>query len=316
MSLREKIRSSGRTVVVLCGGDSSEREVSLVSGRSVAEAVEANGLACELIDLERNAIPAHLHPDAHLVLPIIHGKYGEDGCLSAELDQRGFAYAGCQQAASVLCYDKYASKAIAARLGIPVASDCLLVPQHPMEHDTLSGMLGEPYILKPRWDGSSVGLHLVKNRSDYEAAGDDLAGEAYLAESYIEGTDVTVGILGEQVLGVVAIRPKGGLYDYAHKYQSGMSVYEAPARIDEAVAADLRQWSKQVFSAAGCRDMARVDFRLAHDGHASFLEINTIPGMTPTSLLPKSAGCYDISFNQLVLQLVGFAFERSGELAG
>lgn len=311
MSTLDAILASGRTVAVLCGGESSEREVSLVSGQSVAEAVKADGIPCQLFDLKRNRLPDDLDPRRHLVLPIIHGKYGEDGCLSAELDLNGFAYAGCQQAASVICYDKFASKAIANRLGIPIAKDRLLDAQCHPAFDALAVDLGLPFILKPRWDGSSVGLYLVDSPESYELASTDLAKTSYLVEAYLDGIDLTVGILGDQVLGVVAIRPKGGLYDYTHKYQSGMSQYEVPAEIGPVLTTKLCQWSKAMFDAAGCRDMARVDFRLTPDGSASFLEINTVPGMTPTSLLPKSASCCGMSFQQLVMQLAGFALDRS-----
>ena len=310
-NVREQILASGRTVVVLCGGDSTEREVSLVSGKAVADAIAANGLPCELIELTQNRLPSGMDPARQLVIPAIHGKYGEDGCLSAELDLHGFAYAGCRQAASVLCYDKLASKSIAARLGIPLAQDRLLDPDHGVGFETLAAELGLPFILKPRYDGSSVGLYLVDSHDAYAAAAASLRKTQYMAEAYADGIDLTVGILGDEALGVVAVRPKGGLYDYDHKYKAGMSRYEVPAASDPGLAGRLRQWSKAVFDVSRCRDMARVDYRMSSDGQVYFLEINTIPGMTPTSLLPKSASCCGISFEQIVLMLAGFAVRRS-----
>lgn len=313
MSLLEQIQSSGTRIAVLCGGDSSEREVSLVSGKSVAGALESLGLPCVLMELVDNSLPDTLNPATDLILPVIHGKYGEDGQLSAELEQKGFAYAGCQQAASVLCYDKLASKSIASRQGIPVARDLQLRPESIPGYAEVVRRIGLPFILKPRFDGSSVGLHLVRQEQHYHSAMQDLNRVDYLAEAYVEGIDLTVGILGQDALGVVAILPQGGLYDYQHKYTSGMSEYQAPAEIDGQLATTLRDWSKDIFRSCGCRDLARVDYRMTSSGEVFFLEINTIPGMTPTSLLPKSAQCSGITFAELVLVWAGFAHDRFKE---
>lgn len=310
MDIKESILSGGYRVAVLCGGSSSEREVSLVSGSAVAEAFESIGVPCDLFELEKNAVPAGLFRNTHLVLPLVHGTYGEDGHLSAELDYLGYAYGGCDQASSVLCFDKLASKAIAAHCGIPVARDRFIPAGEAVRHADLSGKLGEHYILKPRRDGSSVGLHLVSDAKGFELAAADLAGCDYLAEAFIAGCDLTVGILAGRALGVVAVYPEGGLYDYKHKYTSGLSRYEAPADIPAQLADTLRGWSEQLFHACGCRDLARVDFRLGTATEVAFLEINTLPGMTPTSLLPKAAQSAGISFEQLVLEWAGFALQR------
>jgi D-alanine-D-alanine ligase len=279
----------------------------------VAKAVESTGLPVKLIELQENHLPDTLDPHVDLILPVIHGKYGEDGRLSAELDRIGFAYAGCQQAASVICYDKVASKSIAARQGIPVAVDHYVYPESIPDYRTLANLLGSPFIMKPRFDGSSVGLHLVNGEDAYDSAREDLVRVDYVAEAFVEGIDLTAGILGNDALGVVSIHPKGGLYDYEHKYTSGKSEYRAPAEIDDHSAQLIRQWSKSIFRACGCRDLARVDFRMTASGEVFFLEINTIPGMTPTSLLPKSAQCCGISFTNLVLAWIGFAFGRFKE---
>jgi D-alanine-D-alanine ligase len=313
MSFQNEFSDTGLRVAVLCGGDSTEREVSLVSGKSVVDAIESAGMPCDLFELEQNALPRDLDHSTHLVLPVIHGKYGEDGCLSSELDRAGFAYAGCQQAASVLCYDKLASKSIAVSQGIPVANDLQLYPESRIEFDKLVNELGIPFILKPRLDGSSVGLYLVDDESTYAAARSDLEKTDYLAEKFVDGIDLTVGILGCKALGVVAILPEGGLYDYQHKYTTGMSQYLAPADIEKKLAEQLQEWSEIIFRSCGCRDLARVDYRMTSTGEIIFLEINTIPGMTPTSLLPKSAQCSGISFTELVLTWIGFAFERFKE---
>ncbi|MGC9450292.1 MAG: D-alanine--D-alanine ligase family protein [Oceanipulchritudo sp.] len=310
MDTKGRILENKYRVAVLCGGESSEREVSLVSGRAVAEAFSSLHIPCDLFELERNRVPSGLFRDTHLVLPVVHGTYGEDGRLSAELEYLGYAYAGCDQASSVICFDKLACKAISARLGIPVARDIHLPAGDIPDHGELEKTLGTPFILKPRRDGSSVGLYLVRDASGYRAARADMERADYLAEEYLDGCDLTVGLLGGKALGVVAVHPEGGLYDYRHKYTSGLSRYDVPANIPEGTRAELGNWSEQLFAACGCRDLARADYRMAPDGRLVFLEVNTLPGMTPTSLLPKAAQCAGIPFEQLVLEWAGFALRR------
>jgi D-alanine-D-alanine ligase len=311
MNRRDSILADGFRIVVLCGGDSTEREVSLVSGRSVKEAVESLELPCELIELEVNQLPEALDPKQDLVLPLIHGTYGEDGRLSADLDAGGYAYGGCGQASSVLCFDKLVSKAIAARLGIPVARDVLILPGKVPDYGKVSEALGEPFILKPRRDGSSVGLYCVRSSSDFESAVPGMCTQDYLAESYMDGYDLTVGVLDGKALGVVGVHPDGGLYDYTHKYTQGLSRYDVPAQIDEDLQDRLCAWSCRLFKICGCRDLARVDYRLSSEGEVIFLEINTLPGMTPTSLLPKTAQLVGMDFQELVLEWIGFAHDRA-----
>lgn len=310
MDSREEIRNRGLRIAILSGGNGSEREVSLVSGRSVQTAIRNLDLPCDLFELEANRLPGGLHPRDHLVLPLIHGQYGEDGQLSAELEAGGFAYCGCSRASSVLCYDKLACKALAARQGIPVARD-VRIPSGPLpSYADLRAQLGERFILKPRRDGSSVGLFLVDSPEKHETVAASWPREDSLAEAYIEGVDLTVGILGGEPLGIVAVYPEGGLYDYAHKYTRGKTRYEVPAAVSGAVKASLFSWSRDVFELCGCRDLARIDFRLGASGEAAFLEINTLPGMTPTSLLPMTASCAGIDFPNLVLRCIECALAR------
>lgn len=313
--LKNRLTSDGLSIAVLCGGESSEREVSLVSGKAVADALNAMAIESELFSLEYNRLPDDLSPAKHLVLPVIHGAYGEDGKLCAELDEKGFGYGGSDQAASEICFDKLTSKAVAERHGIPLADDIHLIPEGNKDYSHISEALGQSFILKPRRDGSSVGLYLVHTEEDYKAAKDDIKQTEYLAEAYLDGIDLTVGVLNGKAMGVVAVRPKGGLYDYEHKYSSGMSEYEFPAKIDPVVASQLQEWAKLIHDACGCRDIARVDFRMGSNGELIFLEINTIPGMTPTSLLPKSAACEGLTFNDVVCSWVAATWSRKKECA-
>lgn len=313
MDNREALRGTDYRIAVLSGGDSSERAVSLVSGKAVCKAVGELGIPCRLFELETNVLPAALDPAVHLVLPLIHGTYGEDGRLSAALAGGGFAYGGCDHAASALCFDKLACKAVAEKAGLRGAPDATLHPDRPAGFRELSARFEGPFILKPRRDGSSVGLHRVQTEDQFEAAGPDLAKTEYLAEAFHEGIDLTVGILGNEALGVVAVYPEGGLYDYRHKYTSGLTRYEAPADIGDDIRERLFRESMEIYHLCGCRDLARVDFRLGSDGVPLFLEINTIPGMTPTSLLPKAAACAGISFTGLIDRWIGFVLHRKME---
>lgn len=315
MNDREAILASGYRIAVLCGGRSSEREVSLVSGNSVHDAILGAGLPADRFDLDQNRLPDGLDPERHLVLPVIHGTYGEDGRLSADLESYGFVYAGCDQASSVLCFDKLACKSLARERGLPVAVDRYLPAGMECPYEDLADSLGPSFILKPRRDGSSVGLHLVHSAEDFRRVGPDLGATEYLAEAWLDGIDLTVGILGQRALGVVSVHPEGGLYDYAHKYTSGLTRYEAPADIETGLAHRLGEWSLDIFRTCGCRDLARVDFRTGADGEVVFLEINTLPGMTPTSLLPKAAACAGMDFEGLVLAWARIALERREEEA-
>ncbi|MEX0320757.1 MAG: D-alanine--D-alanine ligase [Puniceicoccaceae bacterium] len=311
MSLKAILQSEGRRLAVLCGGESTEREVSLVSGKAVADAFTALGIPCDLFAIESNELPASLKAEEHIVLPVIHGTYGEDGVLSAELDRKGYLYGGSGMAASAICFDKLVSKAMAERLGIPVADELLLVPPCELGYGEISQSLGDAFILKPRRDGSSVGLHLVRCEADFKAAVPDMQNAEYLAEAYLDGIDLTVGVLDGNPMGVVAVRPKGGLYDYDHKYTSGMSEYEFPAKVEDVVTRQLQDWAKLIHDTCGCRDIARVDFRMSNTGSLIFLEINTLPGMTPTSLLPKSAQCEGLSFDDVICRWAEAALNRS-----
>jgi len=311
MDSHEALQASGLCIAVICGGKGSEREVSIASGKAIESAFQERGLPCERYTLAENRLPDGLDAQRHLVLPIIHGTYGEDGQLSSELEAGGFAYVGSGPAASVLCFDKLVSKAIASRMGLPVVPDALLFAHRSRSFAEIVDRVGLPFILKPRHDGSSVGLHVIHEETDFDAVNGEIGQRDYLAESFIEGMDLTVGILDGKALGVVGIRPEGGLYDYAHKYTSGLSQYDVPADIPERLQDQLCAWSCRLFRAVGCRDLARVDFVLGREGKVAFLEINTLPGMTSTSLLPKAASLCEMTFDQLVMDWACCALKRS-----
>lgn len=310
-TLKERLADDVR-VVVLCGGEGAEREVSLASGEAVAGALDGMGIAHRLVVLDRNVLPSGLDARRELIVPLVHGTYGEDGRLSAELEAGGFAFGGSAQAASSLCFDKWACKAAAVRLQIPVAADRLLHPMHQPDFDDLVRHLGHPLILKPRFEGSSVGLYRVDTPARYEELRPALRQRIYLAESMVEGMDLTVGLLNGKALGVVAIHAEGGLYDYEHKYTRGKTRYEAPAPIPQQLGAQISRWAEILDGVCGCRDVARADFRLNPQGQAVFLEMNTLPGMTDTSLLPMAARLAGIRFDELVARWLERILDRAG----
>jgi len=297
------------SIVVLCGGTSEEREVSLVSGETVYEAVRKRHPA-RLVRLEEPALPDGHDAASAVIFPALHGSFGEDGELQAILEARGFSYAGSDAAASRLCIDKLEAKNAVREHGVALARDFPFVSGELPTAREIEALLGEEVVLKPRDKGSSVGLLLARGRAGIREALDKLAPGRWLAEERISGRELTVGIVGERALGVVEVIPGAGIYDYEHKYTEGRTRYVAPAPVDEAVAREVRETAERVFLLCGCRDFARVDFILEESGVLRFLEVNTIPGMTPTSLLPKSAGCEGIGLEELVARMLAPAVER------
>ncbi|MDR1816910.1 MAG: D-alanine--D-alanine ligase [Puniceicoccales bacterium] len=325
-------------IAVLCGAISPEREVSLRSGAAVAAALErVFPRRVTLFTLEKNALPAVLDPRRHAVLPVIHGDYGEDGALQRELDAAGFAYAGCDAASCAVCIDKDAAKRRFAAAGALVPRSARFTAGAAPDAAALVAELGsDDLVLKPADKGSSVGLHFAAGAAQIAAALEAITGSAsdaagaWLAEPRVTGREMTIGILDGRALGIVEIRPKSGRYDYATKYGVNASEYIFPAPLDPdpAVDAALRRRverdAERAFAACGCRDFARADFILTTGGGTGsgsgaeatagtvpvFLEINTHPGMTDTSLLPKSASCAGLGFDALCARMVAPALAR------
>ncbi len=298
-------------IVVIMGGCSSEREVSLRSGAAVAEALRRNGFAVRELDLVREELPAGLDAARDVVFPVLHGGFGENGGIQSLLERGGFAYVGCDSVSSALCMDKLATKRVVGAAGVNVAPQYELRADY-VQHDAgaIVAELGEHIVAKPSCDGSSVGLSFI---SGAEELRDWLARPrrgAWLLEKRICGHELTCGLLGGAAMGIVEIAPASGVYDYASKYTPGSTNYLFPAPITEESAALVRRYSELAFAACACRDFARADFILPEGGEPVFLEINTLPGMTATSLLPKSASCIGLTFEQLVARMLAPALER------
>lgn len=295
-------------IVVLCGAISAEREVSIRSGRAVAHALTGS----QLVELEENTLPEWLDPKLHVIFPVIHGDYGEDGRVQMELESRGIAYAGCDATASRLCIDKVATKKIMRAAGVPAIPEIAFAGSAKPAARELVKALGNKLVIKPADKGSSVGLFVLDGLDEVEAALEKLSDEGnWMAERRLTGREMSIGLLGGKALGIVEIVPKAGVYDYQTKYTKGSSDYLYPAPLPSELTKRIQAAAEMLFAATGCRDFARADLFLEPNGDFYFLEINTMPGMTETSLMPKSASCLGLSFTTLVDKMIAPALTRA-----
>jgi D-alanine-D-alanine ligase len=296
-------------IAVLCGGTSPERDVSLGSGQAVAQAMAFSHPTRKLV-VDADALPAGLDPARHVVCSTLHGTFGEDGGIQRLLDAAGFSYAGCDAKGSDLCFDKWRTRQTVTAAGVPVAPGRFFNAANKPVAAELAAELGEQVVLKPNRQGSSVGLQIVTSRAGLAIALAGIRQGDWIAEMRILGRELTVGLLRGRAMGVVEIVPKSGVFDYSSKYTKGLTEYFAPAAISDDLAAELRRSAETAFAACGCRDYARVDYMLSGEGELSLLEVNTLPGMKETSLLPMSARCLGLDFNALCRELVAPAVER------
>jgi D-alanine-D-alanine ligase len=290
-------------LVVLMGGPGSEREVSLRSGAAVARAFRGAGYRVSEVDVKG---PDFELPDgSDLCINMIHGTFGEDGQIQAILDRRGFAYTGEGESASRIAFDKLASKELFVRAGVPTPRSEVIAPG-------AKPTLALPIVVKAPREGSSVGVHLVREAGQLEAALADCANldREILIEELVEGRELTVGVVGDRAMAVVEIRPHEGFYDYAHKYTKGASEYFCPAPLDEATTRRVQETALAAHRALGLEVYSRVDILLRADGELFVLEANTIPGMTETSLLPKAAAAVGIDFLSLCEEIARLSLQH------
>lgn len=299
------------TIIVLYGGLGSEREVSLRSGETIADALSAR-FEVEALVLDSEALPESIQSDRSVVFPALHGHFGEDGQLQALLEEAGIHYCGSDAAASRLCMDKSATKQSARKLRVAVPDAMTFDGANAPLADEVIELLGTSLAIKPADEGSSVGLHFTEHRSALGVALSGIRSGKWLIEKRIRGRELTVGVLNGAAMGIVEIVSQSGVYDYKAKYTPGSTEYYFPAEIEAAVEAKIKDHAEQLFAACGCRDFARIDFLLDED-RLYFLEINTLPGLTATSLLPKSASCIGFDFEQLAAELVAPGIARFQE---
>ena len=290
-------------VAVLMGGWSAEREVSLVSGAACAKALQDAGYQVTTIDVQRDvgALITRLYPRPDAVFNALHGRFGEDGCIQGLLDILGIPYTHSGVLASAVAMDKPMAKRLFEAEGIPVADHVVTT----IEAARAKEPMARPYVAKPMNEGSSVGVHIVRegdNEPPFEGSGWSY-GELVMIERYIPGRELTVSVMGGKALAVTEITTARGFYDYDAKYINGGSIHVIPAEVDKSVYDQAMDLSERAFKAIGCRGVARTDFR--YDGDTLYmLEINTQPGMTPTSLVPEQAAHAGLSFQDLVVWMV------------
>jgi D-alanine-D-alanine ligase len=299
-------------VTVMLGGPSAEREVSLRSGAEVAKALRSFGHQVQELDPQTGKWK--LPKGTDVVFLALHGTYGEDGTVQQRLEELGVPYTGCDPEASRIGFDKFLTKQRCVAHGVPTARFVLI------DSPAASWPIGwnPPVVLKPARQGSSVGLQFVERVSDWsKALAESMRFDSQvLMEEKISGRETTVGILAEETLPIIEVRPKTGIYDYQTKYSSGTTEYFCPADFDEPTADRIRKAAVGAFKAIGGRDYARVDVIVRPNGEPIVLEVNTLPGMTDTSLLPKGAAAAGISYPELCQRMVDLALKRTKRRTG
>ncbi|MCT8996879.1 D-alanine--D-alanine ligase [Chelativorans intermedius] len=296
-------------VAVLMGGFSSERPVSLSSGAACADALEAEGYRVTRVDVDRDIgrVLGELKPD--VAFNALHGPYGEDGTIQGVLEFLGIPYTHSGVLASALAMDKERAKTVARAAGVPVAPSLVvnrfdIGAQHPMP---------PPYVVKPVAEGSSFGVVIVREDQSHPpqilGSSEWRYGERVMVERYVHGRELTCAVMGERVLGVCEIVPVGhAFYDYDSKYVPGGSKHECPAKISPNIYQKIQTLSLAAHKALGCRGVSRSDFRyddrFSQEGELVWLELNTQPGMTPTSLVPDIAAEAGIGFGELLSWMV------------
>lgn len=294
---------NGMPVALMMGGPGKEREVSLRSGAAVAGALRSCGAQVQEMDVAGPGF--QLPPETRLVFNMIHGTFGEDGDLQAVLDGLGVAYTGEGAAGSRLAFDKIETKACFAKAGVPTSAWTVVARGESPDFEI-------PCVVKAPRQGSSVGVHIVHTPEEMASALADcfLYGDRVLVEEFFSGRELTIGVLGNQALPIVEIVPHEGFYDYQHKYTKGASEYHVPADLPPELAARIQSVALDACRSLSLEIYSRVDILLAPDGRLNVLEINTIPGMTETSLLPKAAAVVGLDFPALCEEIAGISLAR------
>jgi D-alanine-D-alanine ligase len=300
-------------VAVVMGGTSAEREISIQTGSQVTRALQSLGYDVQTLDYDRRFIDAIREVAPDVAFNALHGPGGEDGQAQALLDYLNVPYQGSGVEAAALSMDKHLTKKLLAAEGLPTAAWDLF----DLSGGTLPllpGSLDLPLVVKPRFEGSALGVSIVKTHEQWTSAM-IAAAKSYaqiMAEEYLEGREFTVGILGEEALPVIEIVPnRDDFYTYEAKYEPGGSTHVVPAQIDADLAARLQMLALSAHRLLGLRDYSRTDFIVTHEGRPQILELNSLPGLTATSLLPDACASIGISFEALVDRLVGYALARA-----
>jgi D-alanine-D-alanine ligase len=293
-------------ITVMLGGPSAEREVSLRSGAAVSQALRS--LGHDVTELDPRTEVWDLPAGCDAVFLALHGTYGEDGTVQRRLEELGMPYTGCDSEASRIAFDKFLSKERFVAAAVPTPKFALI--DSPAA--SWPRAWNPPVVLKPVRQGSSVGLQFVERVSEWTAALAEAMrfDSAVLLEEKIQGRETTVGILDGKPLPVVEVRPQTGVYDYHSKYTVGATSYLCPAPFDEPTTQAIQAAAVGAFKSIAGRDYSRIDIMVRPNGEPLVLEVNTLPGMTETSLLPKAAAAAGLSYENLCQRMIELALQR------
>ncbi|MCS5421918.1 MULTISPECIES: D-alanine--D-alanine ligase [Psychrilyobacter] len=281
-------------IAVFMGGTSTEREVSLKTGSAVLNSLIRQGYDAYGVDLtSENLVASFIENEYDLAFLSLHGGCGEDGRIQGLLDLLGKKYTGSKAAPSAVAMDKIITKRIADSLGIRI----------PKTYPNKEEIDKFPVVIKPSKEGSSMGLYICKNMEDAEVALENLSDRSVIIEEYIKGIELTAGILNGETLGVLKVIPHGGIYDYESKYAGGKTDYEYPAKVSKEIYENAMRNAKLIHDELKLSGASRSDFILSDD-KIYFLEVNTCPGMTETSLLPKLASLKNYTFDDVVKKII------------
>lgn len=297
-------------VAVLMGGLSAEREVSLRSGTAVLTALKRKGVDAHGIDVGHDVFAQLRAGNFERAFIVLHGRFGEDGTVQGGLEVMGIPYTGSGVLGSALAMDKLRCKHVWLTAAIPVAEQVVLTSG--IDLDAVVETLGFPIFVKPSSEGSSIGVSKARSRAELEQAWTLAAkyDDVVLAERFIDGPEVTCGILGGRVLPLIRIETTREFYDYDAKYVADDTLYHCPSGLDAALEYKLQDLARRAFESIGCSGWGRVDFMLDQQNNPYVLEINTVPGMTDHSLVPKAAKQAGIEFDELCLRILETSHDR------
>lgn len=307
-------------ILVVCGGTSTEREVSLRSGRAVFNGLLEYGYKnVELFDLHKDNLSLLIAKRPDIVYLALHGRGGEDGCIQGALELAGIAYTGPGVEASAVCMNKILTKQVLQSYGLPTAKFSVIRKEEicntKKNYEKLISDIGFPMVLKSPCQGSSIGVVIVRNEEQMPRAINEIYsyGEVLLAEAFVDGVELTLSILGNDeltVLSDVEITSKNEFYDYAAKYTPGLCHHVIPARISDELHREVAEIGKKAYKALNCSGISRIDFIVDKVKGPMIIEVNTSPGMTETSLFPDAARASGISFSELVAKIVDLGLNR------
>ncbi len=296
---RERLRE--KRIGVLMGGMSAEREISIKTGRAVFDALKRLGYDAVAIDVDRDILERLVRDSIDVAFIALHGRYGEDGCIQGALEILGIPYTGSGVSASALALNKVMTKRVLRAMGISTPPFEVLTPDSDINLHSLTF----PLMIKPSNEGSTIGVRKVEDSGGLKGAIEEAMSysSSVLIEEFIDGREITFSILEGRAFPPVEIRPKEGFYDYSAKYTPGRTEYIVPAELEPEISEMAKKAAVDTYKAIGCRGAARVDMMLDERG-PWVLEINTIPGLTETSLLPKAASVEGMDFDSLVEEML------------